>query len=1002
MHPSKYPLPYLLRVLFFLCSTISLVVADLRVEFFEDIKGVRIKNLTSHSSYPSSPTKVDTLVGLIETSLDKDHYGTRMRGFLHPPQTGWYTFWISGDDNCELRLSTDYDTSNVRTIASVPEWTHLNEWGKFESQKSDSIYLYAKDAYYMEILHKENEKGDHCSVGWMLPDGTTQRPFSADHLSLTYTYNPPSYDLSDWSHKQKIFFSTTSSGIPLEEDLHNFPLLVRLNSANHDFRNTNQDGSDLRFTDDIGRNLPYEIELYDHQSSRAALWVLLHNVRADEESQFITMHWGNSAAQPATFSEDVFDTSAGHIGVWHLGRKDISQSTEDATYNLSQLSDHADGSGRDGMVGLGRQFEGDGDHLANTPIAHRINGLERLSISMWIKSNKIGTDRGFVFGGNPDSDDHKISFRYDQKGALGPARNTLKCGLSIGGQTYQLEGPDSLQTTNWQYVAMTWESGDSLRLYIDGEIVEPTHASSIKNGTITSVEHLRIGQGAKDESAGWDGSIDEVRIDKQQRSASWVRLSYQTQKRDAHVLRFERRSTSPELSLTLLTPGTNESTGSEAFRLSAKLPKPAPYQISLPVPLAYSGTAVKGQDYSVSYSANDLTIPAQSESSFVTVTITPYDDEEEEPVESVVCKIQPGEDYTLAMTSSQTFEISDNDATTPVTITMQPQDLSVKEGDFPRFTISAAGTPPLSYQWYRNAAEISGANEPTYSSPMVSLEDDGTVFACVVGNNNNTVVSAEAHLAVSERPLPPRIVAQPVSSVTTIGDTAYFKVSVEGTRPFTFTWFADTAQIAQGRDPVLTLPDTRLSDNNSKYYCVVENATGIVRTRTVALTVKRPSSQMIVVTGNLYDNEGAAVGSYASELMDFVVRLYPRHEADSAVYVESFLTSDGNPIKVNDGEFVVRLGEGATSNDLTEVARNYPNLFVEFTVTLPGGNPETLQPRTPLTASPFALSGNPKLLKGNGIPSTAKHVAPVGSNYVDTESGTTFLRTYKGWIPLDD
>src|SRR5207244_10091900 len=35
------------------------------------------------------------------------NYGSYIRGYLEPPQTGPYTFWISSDDDAEFRLSTD-------------------------------------------------------------------------------------------------------------------------------------------------------------------------------------------------------------------------------------------------------------------------------------------------------------------------------------------------------------------------------------------------------------------------------------------------------------------------------------------------------------------------------------------------------------------------------------------------------------------------------------------------------------------------------------------------------------------------------------------------------------------------------------------------------------------------------------------------------------------------------------------------------------------------------
>ena len=56
--------------------------------------------------------------------------GGRRRGlaFITPPETGEYTFWVAGDDNCQLWLSTDYNPANATMIAQVASWSGVAEW----------------------------------------------------------------------------------------------------------------------------------------------------------------------------------------------------------------------------------------------------------------------------------------------------------------------------------------------------------------------------------------------------------------------------------------------------------------------------------------------------------------------------------------------------------------------------------------------------------------------------------------------------------------------------------------------------------------------------------------------------------------------------------------------------------------------------------------------------------------------------------------------------------
>jgi hypothetical protein len=120
-----------------------------------------------------------------------DNYGHRLSGYLCPPYTGNYTFWISSDDDAELWLSTDANPANKRRIAYVNGWTNYREWTKYPSQKSVSIQLTAGTKYYVESLHKEATGEDHHSVGWQLPNGTLERPIMGNRLSPTSTSPTP-------------------------------------------------------------------------------------------------------------------------------------------------------------------------------------------------------------------------------------------------------------------------------------------------------------------------------------------------------------------------------------------------------------------------------------------------------------------------------------------------------------------------------------------------------------------------------------------------------------------------------------------------------------------------------------------------------------------------------------------------------------------------------------------------------------------------------------------
>ena len=116
-----------------------------------------------------TPSRTEHLPCLETPGSEGDRYGERIRGYLHPPADGAYTFRVAGDDEVQCWLSTDHRPEGKRQIARVPGWTGKRQWDKHDSQTSEPVQLRAGHRYYIEILHKEGTGGDHVSVGWEGP-----------------------------------------------------------------------------------------------------------------------------------------------------------------------------------------------------------------------------------------------------------------------------------------------------------------------------------------------------------------------------------------------------------------------------------------------------------------------------------------------------------------------------------------------------------------------------------------------------------------------------------------------------------------------------------------------------------------------------------------------------------------------------------------------------------------------------------------------------------------
>ncbi|HUS35494.1 MAG TPA: lamin tail domain-containing protein, partial [Verrucomicrobiae bacterium] len=152
-------------------------------EVWSNIPGGLVSDLTNNAAYPNNPTSTNYVTDFFEAPVDiAEWYGQRMRGYVVPPTTGNYVFWVATDDQGVLFLSTDSDPANKRQIASVPGWTSSRNWFSYGEQQSAAISLQGGRAYYIEGLMKEDGGGDNLGVRWQLPDGTMEEPIPASRL----------------------------------------------------------------------------------------------------------------------------------------------------------------------------------------------------------------------------------------------------------------------------------------------------------------------------------------------------------------------------------------------------------------------------------------------------------------------------------------------------------------------------------------------------------------------------------------------------------------------------------------------------------------------------------------------------------------------------------------------------------------------------------------------------------------------------------------------------
>lgn len=93
-----------------------------------------------------------------------------------------------------------------------------------------------------------------------------------------------------------------------------------------------------------------------------------------------------------------------------------------------------------------------------------------------------------------------------------------------------------------------------------------------------------------------------------------------------------------------------------------------------------------------------------------------------------------------------------------LTITKQPEDITVREGETAAFSVRAAGYGALSYQWQIDRGQgwenIPGAEDADYTTAVTKLANDGYRYRCLVSDALSAEESDPAVLTVIENSVP--------------------------------------------------------------------------------------------------------------------------------------------------------------------------------------------------------------------------------------------------------
>ena len=332
----------------------------------------------------------------------------------------------------------------------------------------------------------------------------------------------------NFEHTRQLILNYSQRGSACGDsyDLSSFPALISLSG---DWLRTKANGGNIYSADgydivfrasDRMTTLDHEIEKYDGSAEGGSLiaWVKIPDLFAGNDDTTIYIYYGNSKVTTATENPTgVWNDN--YVAVYHLketsgihydstGNNNDSTSVNVATQGSAtgKIDGADDFNGTSSQINIGDK---DSQHITSA-----------ITIEAWIDPDDLTTDKGRIVTKSDEryvlrtSNAHSGELEaYVDDGTLKHAQKT-----------------NILNTSGYQYVAMTWASSGTaqpIKLYYNGsEVTNYSLQESATSPLDTSTGDLYIGSHGTGEY--FNGRIDEVRISKVARDECWIETTYNT------------------------------------------------------------------------------------------------------------------------------------------------------------------------------------------------------------------------------------------------------------------------------------------------------------------------------------------------------------------------------------------------------------------------------------------------------------------------------------------
>ncbi len=171
-------------------------------------------------------------------------------------------------------------------------------------------------------------------------------------------------------------------------------------------------------------------------------------------------------------------------------------------------------------------------------------------------------------------------------------------------------------------------------------------------------------------------------------------------------------------------------------------------------------------------------------------------------------------------------------------------------------SVNAAGTAPLSYQWYKGSDPISGATSATYSIPSVSAGDAGD-YHVVVSNAFGFETSATVSASIASASAP-SFTTHPATQTVNEGETLTLTAAASGAPTPTYQWYKGSNPISGATFSTYTISSTVAADAGT-YHVVATNGSGSTPSNDATVTIHSEAPGIASPPSNVTVNVGQGI-----------------------------------------------------------------------------------------------------------------------------------------------